>query len=130
MKKVLLIILFCLPLLIGQEVYYGNQVTVEWDSVSDSGAISYQVYVSPYPVVAPQDPGAHTFVLETTETEAVVTFKAEGKYAVGVRTKKSIDGEELFSEINWSLENGVNTPDPFIVGYYVGPAAPLNLRLR
>jgi len=32
----------------------------------------------------------------------VVTFQAEGKYAVGVRTKKSIVGEELFSEINWS----------------------------
>ena len=130
MKKVLLIILFCLPLLMGQEVYYANQVTVEWDPVIDSGAISYQVYVSPYPVVNPLDPGAHTLVLETTEAEAVVTFQAEGKYTVGIRTKKSIDGEELFSEINWSYENGVNTPDPFIVGYYSDPAAPVNLRLR
>ena len=130
MKKVLLIILFCLPLLLGQEVYYANQVTVEWDPVSDSGAISYEVYVSPYPVVDPLDLGAHTLVLETTATEAVVTFQAEGKYAVGVRTKKSIAGEELFSEINWSHENGANTPNPFIVGYYTGPAAPVNLRVR
>lgn len=65
-----------------------------------------------------------------TATKAMVTFRAEGKYAVGVRTKKVIDGEELLSEINWSSENGVNTPDPLIVGYYVGPAVPVNLRLR
>ena len=117
-------------LLMGQEVYYANQVTVGWDPVSDSGAISYEVYVSPYPVVNPLDPGAHILVVETTATEAVVTFQAEGKYAVGVRTKKSIEGEELFSEINWSYENGAMTPNPFIVGYYIGPAAPVNLRLR
>ncbi len=98
-----------------------------WDPVSDSGVISYQVYVSPYPVVGPLDPGAHFLVLETTETDAVVTVQAEGKYAVGIRTKKSIDGEELYSEINWSYENGVNTPDPFIVGYYIRPDAPVNL---
>jgi len=116
--------------LLGQEVYYANQVTVEWDPVSDSGAISYEVYVSPYPVVKLLDPVAHTFVLETTETEAVVTFQAEGKYAVWVRTKKSIDVEELFSEIDWSHENGVMAPTPFIVGYYTDPAAPVNLRVR
>jgi hypothetical protein len=114
----------------GQEVYYANQVTVALDPVSDSGAISYEVDVSPYPVLNPLDPGAHTLVLETTETVAVVTFQAEGKYAVGVRTKKSIDGEKLFSEINWSHENGVITPDPFIVGYYPGPAVTVDLRFR
>ena len=76
------------------------------------------------------DPGAHTLVLETTDTEAGITFPSEGKYAVGVRTKKSIDGQELFSEINWSYENGEMTPNPFIVGYYTSPAAPVNLRLR
>lgn len=130
MKKVLLIILFCLPPLMGQEVYYANQVTVEWDPVSDSGVFSYQVYVSPYLVVNPLDPGAHTLLFETTATEAVVTFQAEGKYAVGVRTKKSIDGEELFSDINWSYENGATTPNPFIVECYTGPAAPINLRLQ
>lgn len=113
----------------GQEVYYANQITVAWDPVSDSGAISYEVYMSSYPVVDPLDPGAHILVLETTATEAVVTFPVEGKYAVGVRTKKSIDDEELYSEINWSYENGVNTPNPFIVGYYISPAAPVNLRL-
>ena len=113
----------------GQEVYYANQVTVAWDPVIDSGAISYEVYISPYPVVDTLDPGAHTLVLETAATEAVVTFQAEGKYAVGVRTKKLIDGEELYSEINWSYENGAMTPNPFIVGYYTGPAAPVNLRL-
>ena len=38
--------------------------------------------------------------------------------------------EELFSEINWSHENGVMAPTPSIVGYYTGPAAPVNLRVR
>ncbi len=65
-----------------------------------------------------------------TATEAVVTFQVVGKYTVGIRAKKSIYGEELFSEINWSSKNGVNTPDPFIVGYYVGPAVPVKLRLQ
>jgi hypothetical protein len=117
-------------LLMGQEAYYANQVKVEWDPVTDSGAISYEVYVSPYPVVNPLDPGAQTLVLETTSTEAVVMLQAEGKYAIGYITKKSIDHEELFSEINWSHENGAMRLDPFIVGYYTSPAAPVNLRLR
>ena len=90
-----------------------------WDPVSDSGAISHRVYVSSYPVVNPLDPRTHNFMLKTTATKAVVTFQAEGKYAVGLRTKKSIDGEELYSEIYWSSENGMNTPDPFIVACYI-----------
>jgi hypothetical protein len=106
------------------------QVTVEWDPVSDTGAISYEICVSPYPVSNPLGPGVHTLVLETSATEAVVTFPSEGKYAVGVRTKKLIAGEEPFSKINWSCENGEMTPNPFIVGYYTGPAAPVKLRLR
>jgi hypothetical protein len=114
----------------GQEVYYTNKVTVALDPVLDSGAYSYEVNVSPYPVLNPQDPGAHTLVLETTATEAVVTFQAEGKYAIGIRARKSIDGEELYFEINWSYENGALTPNPFIVGYYTGPDVPVNLRLQ
>jgi hypothetical protein len=128
MKKWLLIILLCLPLLLGQTVQYTNQITIEWDAVTDTGAISYEVYFAPYPVADPQNVDTLTFVEETALLESTVTFATEGKYAVGVRTKKVIDGETLFSEVNWSYENGVNTPNPFIVGFFTPPVAPENLR--
>lgn len=130
MKKILLIILFCLPLLLGQAVHYANQITVAWNPVSDSGVISYEVFTSAYPVSDPQNPDAHSLVAETSESQAVVTFQSEGKFSVGVRTKKVIDGETLYSVINWSHENGADTPDPFVVGYYVPPAVPQNMRLE
>lgn len=129
-EKLLLILLLVTPFLFAQEVHYANQVTVAWDSVSPPGTVSYQVFVATYPVVDPQNPGAHDLQVETEATEATVTFPAEGKYAIGVRTKKLIDGEILYSEINWSFENGESTPNPFIVGHYIPPDAVLNLRLK
>ena len=127
--KVLIVLFLIAPFLIAQEVHYANQVTVAWDQVSDTGTISYEVFVAPYPLPDPLDLGTLDPPIETTALEATVSFSIEGSFTVGVRTKKSIDGEILYSDINWSFENGVNTPNPFIVGYYIPPAAVLNLRL-
>jgi len=130
MKKLILILLMCLPLLMGQTVHYANQVTVAWDPVSDTGVITYEVFVAPYPLPDPLDLGTLDPPVETAATEATVSFSIEGAYTVGVRTKKQVDTEILYSEVNWSFENGANTPDPFIVGYYVPPDAPLTLRIQ
>jgi hypothetical protein len=114
----------------GQDIYYANQVTVAWDQVSDTGTISYEIFVAPYPLPDPLDLGTLDPPIETTALEATVSFSVEGSYTVGVRTKKSINGEILFSDINWSHQNGAATPNPFIVGYYIPPAAPLGLILQ
>jgi hypothetical protein len=108
----------------GQEVYYANQVTVAWDPVIATGTVSYEVFIAPFPVPADLDTGPLNLVLETASTEAVVTFPEEGKYIIGIRTKKSIDGDVLYSDINWSHENGIATPNPFILGYYAPPDVP------
>lgn len=130
MKKwpVLFVLLLVLPLLYAQEVHYVNQISVAWDPVSSTGEITYEVFYSSYPVVDPLDFDAHVLVVETPTPTAVITFSEEGKYAIGVRTKKVIDGEILYSDMNWSYENGLSTPNPFIVVYYVPPDAVLNLR--
>jgi len=128
--RILIVLLLVAPLSLAQEVHYANQISVAWNPVVDSGAISYQVYISPYPVVDPLDPDAHMLVSETTSTQAVVTFSGEGKFAIGVRTKKEFEGETLYSDINWSFENGESTPNPFIVGRYLPPDAVLNLRVE
>lgn len=128
--KILIVLFLIAPFLIAQEVHYANQVTVAWDPVSDTGTITYEVFITPYPIVDPQNPGAHNLVGETAATDYTITFQTEGKYAVGIRTKKSIDGEIFYSDINWSDENGVYTPNPFILGYYIPPDVVTNFRME
>lgn len=126
MKKLIAIGVFLLVLLsvVGQEVVYTNQVTIEWDAVAPMGgdAITYEVW---------QDDGAtQTLLGETAGLYYTVTFGTEGSYVLGVRTVRTITatGERLYSDMNWSDEDGEATPNPFVVRYYVPPVAPGNLR--
>lgn len=129
MKKLLLILLLCLPLLIGQTVIRDNPVSIAWDVVVPMGGdtISYEIFVAPLGDYASAQNVGQTDLLETE-----VTIASEGDWVIGVRTVRTItaNGEILYSDINWSDIDGLSTPNPFIVRWYSVPDAPDNLRVQ
>ncbi len=129
MRKILLIILICLPLLLGQTVVRQSSVDVAWDSIAliTGSTITYEVLRAPL-----SDKASLEIVGETALITYSVTFSLEGDWVIGVRTIRTIDsnGERLLSDINWSDVDGLATPNPFFVRWYVAPDAPENLRVQ
>ena len=124
MKKLyLILILIVFTIGYSQEVINTNQATVTWDEVIGiSGVISYEVFVRNR-VTAEE--------ISLTFADAppvVVTVSSEGDWDVGVRTIRQIDDQTLYSVMNWSNVNGVWTPNPFFLRYYIPPEPPMNLR--
>ena len=128
MKKIFITILFILMLIVlslgyTQEVINTNQATVTWDEVTGiTGIVSYEVFARNR-ITAEEV--SLTFV---DIPPVVVTVPGEGDWDVGVRTIRQIDGQILYSEMNWSNVNGVWTLNPFFLRYYIPPAPPENLR--
>ncbi len=132
MKKIFfgLVIILMLGLSIGysQSIEYTNQVTVAWDEVlpiEPTDVISYQIWID----------SAMTGIVIVGETDLLqytITFTQEGEYIIGVNTKRivAITGDIVYSEMNWSNVNGVNTPSPFVVRYIKPIQSPENLRLQ
>ena len=129
MKKILLIILICLPLLLGQTIVRQSSVDIVWDTIVPiiGSTITYEVLRAPL-----SDKASLEIVGETALITYSVTFSSEGDWVIGVRTIRTIDfnGERLLSDINWSDVDGLATPNPFFVRWYVAPDAPENLRLQ
>jgi hypothetical protein len=102
-----------------------NQVTVAWDAVppiQPTDTISYIVYTR-FEDGSNQSSGEEVMI-----TQATITFSVEGKYHVGVATKRVVeDGEILISDINWSDTDGEFTPNPFGIKFYVKPNMPKGL---
>jgi len=129
MKK--LILVFALMTMVmassvlALEWHTANQATVAWDTVDkivDTDVISYVLY---FKIVGTDIP---ILAGETADLRFTITFTDEGKYYIGVATKRVVaDGEALESKINWSDVNGESTPDPFGVKFYVKPDQPKNL---
>lgn len=136
MKKVVLAILFAMLAVcgIGQEVIFDNSVTAAWDAVLPMGGdeISYEIYLASYPISERQNPIAHTLLGVTPLTAFDVAFSVEGTFAVGVRAMRRIIATDdyLYSDINWSDQDGVGTPNPFVLRYFASPAMVENLRLE
>jgi hypothetical protein len=109
----------------AQEWHTASQITVAWDVVDPSlpnDVISYIVRVKNATT------GEEQIVGETSELNYTITFTTEGRYYIGVSTKRITgDMTELESEVNWSNENGEATPNPFGVVFYVIPEPPPNL---
>jgi len=112
-----------------------NQLTIAWDAVvplESTDSISYYIYtkfVSTQEQLGSIDTPNGTALQETANLQATISFQTEGKYILGVATKRTLsDGTIMVSVINWSDENGDATPNPFGVIYYVPPDPPLNLR--
>jgi len=124
MKKLyLILILIVFTIGYSQEAINTNQATVTWDEVTGiTGVISYEVFVRNR---------ITTEEISLTFIEippVVVTVPSEGDWDVGVRTIWQIDEQTLYSIMNWSNVNGVWTPNPFFLRYYVPPETPINLR--
>ena len=127
MKKIIFLLLLCLPLLIGQQPIYDNVVKVAWDAVAapEGTTISYEVFCAPL-----ADLSAATLIGDTASLEYTISITDSGDWTVGVRTVQTIitTGTVQVSEINWSHMNGLATPDPFFLRRIPAPAAPVNLR--
>lgn len=133
--KVAIVVLLMLAAVVAwsQQTIYTNQVTIEWDAVAPiepDDVIAYEIFRSPYPItVDRQDPLLHESLGQVSPTNAVISFTVEGSYVLGVRTIRELQGGDIvFSEINWSDENGVATPVPFVIRYLRAISAPVGLR--
>jgi hypothetical protein len=96
-----------------------NQITVSWDPVTvQSGTVTYKTFTKPV------TGGTETFVSTVNTTQSVITFTTEGRYYLGVKSVRNVDGIELeSSSISWSNDpavclNGVT----FGAQYYIPPA--------
>jgi hypothetical protein len=133
---VLAIVLMVPVFALAEEWVTANQVTVAWDAVTvPDGTVSYFVYVKNTGtgnLLGTIDTVNGKALLETTNLQAAIAFTEEGKYHIGVATKRIPNGqtEELVSIVNWSNVNGESTPNPFGVSYFVIPASPINLRIQ
>ena len=129
MKKILLIIVICLPLLLGQMIVRQSSVDIAWDSIAPiiGSTIIYEILRAPL-----NDKASFEIVGETVLVTYLVMFSSEGDWVVGVRTVRTIDSnsERLLSSINWSDVDGLATPNPFIGRWYVAPDVPENLRVQ
>ena len=124
MKKLyLILILIVFTVGYSQEVINTNQATVTWDEVIGmTGVISYEVFARNRITL---EEASLTFV---SVPPIVVTVPNEGDWDIGVRTIRQIDGQTLYSIMNWSNVNGVWTPNPFFLRHYIPPVPPKNLR--
>jgi hypothetical protein len=130
MKKLILTVL-ALSLLVllpslgfSQTWHPTNQATIAWDTVvlpaGAPGSIAYDVYT----VGATADKSTAAKVTRATTNQIVIGFAVEGKYFVGVRSVRVVNGEDVaFSEsTSWSDNPLVVAAGTFGVVYYVPPA--------
>ena len=136
MKKLWLMMILVMGLTVAlswrveaQEWKTANQVTVLWDPVTvATGTVSYKTYYRP----ASSGPEVFTYVSTITEVQATITFTLEGRYFLGVRSVRNVDGIEVESStISWSdnplvCAGGVT----FGVQYYIPPPNVGGLKLQ
>ncbi len=130
MKKLIIILLIMLPLLIGQVVIRQSSIDITWKASAAivGSTITYEVVRAPV-----GDKVNLEIVGETATIDYTISFISnEGEWVVGVRSVRTVDsnGVRVLSAINWSDENGVFTPDPFIVRWYAPADVPEDLRLQ
>lgn len=145
MKKVLLVLLMVLMVgatACGQQVYYKNEATLQWDVVTvdaagnpllPTDALTYEVYIYDYNtgIADPQDTACLTFIDEVAVVEKLIVFPYRTTWAAGARTKL-VDGDAnvTYSVIAWSyiLEDADVVSGPFLYSPYGTPAKPEDLR--
>ena len=107
-------------------IIVGSSMTLAWDApdLGDIPAeqISYEVVLAPYPT------GDLALVATVATLEQAVTFASEGKYRLGVRARRDVDGEVLYSDYLWGDVEG--SPQPWYVVYYRLPPRILQLRVK
>lgn len=121
MKKIFFICLFLfgfVGIASAQQWVTVDSINVLWDPVTvSSGTVSYKTYFRS------ASGGPETFFSTVTTPQATITFTVEGRYFVGVKSIRNVDGIELESStISWTdnpavVQNGVT----FGVQYYSLP---------
>jgi len=125
-----LVLLLAATCVTAQTVHYRDTATLAWDAVVQTNvqvgidgegepvveevqAIEYEVFRTPYPVA---DRSSGTLLGMTSLLEFDITIPDDDQaYAYGVRTVyTTVAATVVYSEINWSDQNGEWTPDPFL----------------
>lgn len=114
----------------AQTWHTANQGAVAWDAVAKiqpTDTIKYQVYVRSDLVSAGQPVGG-----EITATQQAVSFSTEGRYYVGVKSIRYVEGESAgipSATTAWS-NNAADcaAAGPFGFAYFVAPPTPGGLR--
>lgn len=143
MKKVfVLMILVCfmmVSVVFAQVTWItANQVTIAWDVVTTKGdgtpldptdIMVYGIYIRDIKT------GIEFKVTDVSGTTYTYTFTVEGRYHIGVTAIRGIDNGDgtltvTESSINWSDVDGVYTPNPFALRYFINPSMPENLHVQ
>lgn len=134
-KRLMLFLVLCFvvlfaPTAIAQTWYTANQATVAWDAVAPIAAgdtIKYQIYIRTGTTGDGTAVGA-----EVTTTQTTVTFSAEGRYFLGVKTIRYPQGETVgipSTNTAWSNVAGdCSAAGPFGIKYFVAPGSAGGLR--
>jgi hypothetical protein len=128
---IIMLVLLIAGLASAQTWHTANQQTVAWDAVTektdgtplDPAEVSYRVYM--YNAVSDPNHAAPVKLGDTAETQYLITLGVEGKYFVGVSTIRTVDGEEIESEIAWSSDPAYD----FGIRYYLAGKKPGGLNL-
>ena len=145
MKKLFLMLL-AIPFMFGFTWHTANQKTIGWDAVAKVKAGDNYVYIVYQKDESGANEGSVAVVPFGTNTYTI-TLTNEGSYYVGVAVERTVDTNDdgtiddldkdaegnftvLTSDINWSDVNGVNTPNPFGLKYFVAPEVPVNLHVQ
>jgi len=144
MKKIALALLLCLVAFAacGQQVFYKNQATLQWDAVTLDSAgnpflptdiVSYDVYIYDHVVgvADPQNPALLTFIGNTAALEQLIVFPKRTTWAAGVRVKLADSGANVTtSPIAWSyiVADADVVAGPFLYSPFGIPVKPKDLR--
>lgn len=136
MRKVILSVLALTLLVMAPTVGFSqtwhptNQVTVAWDAVvlpaGATGSVAYDVYT----VGEAAEKSTAVKVGRTTTTQMTIAFAVEGKYFIGAKSVRVLNGQDVsVSTIAWSdSPAAVSNGATFGVVYYAAPPAVTGLR--
>ena len=121
-----LLVLVAMSLSCQVRTIVGSTAIISWDEPDLEGTpasqISYEVFMGPYPS------GAMVLIGTVATLEQPITFTVEGRYKIGVRTRRDVDGETFYSEYAWSDVEG--SPVPWYAAYYLLPPKVQRIRIR
>lgn len=140
MKKLFLTLILLFGLAVGTavadnplKVVTPNQSTIVWAPgstladgapIPDGETMSFQIFLGPYPIPAGQDKNdgsLYTLLGQTTRTTYTITFAEEGVYLVGVRSVRTMDNVDVYSNISWSDDPITQVDEPTWYCVYIIP---------
>lgn len=115
---------------LGLVSHTANQITVAWDAVTvEEGTVEYDVYLAN--AITDPDKAAPVKIETTTGLTSLITLGVEGRYFVGVRSARIIDGERVAEseQIAWS-DAAEFAPEPFLVQFFAAPENVTGIRIQ